>query len=64
MNFGFTDPSVEVMFEKAAMHKQILNELLEIDILNALYVCPHGVLAMAQDIESFVETSTNLAPLK
>ncbi len=62
--FRITDPGVEVTFEKAAMPKQILNELLEIDILNALYVCPHGVLAMAQDIEGFVETSTNLASIK
>jgi dipeptidase D len=32
--------------------------------MNALYVCPHGVLAMSQDIPNFVETSTNLASVK
>jgi dipeptidase D len=41
-----------------------LNELLQIDLMNALYVCPHGVLAMSQDIPNFVETSTNLASVK
>ena len=62
--FKVSDPGVEVMFEKAAMPKRILHELLEIDLLNSLYVCPHGVLAMSQDIPNFVETSTNLASVK
>jgi dipeptidase D len=46
------------------MPKKILNELLQVDLMNALYVCPHGVLAMSQDIKDFVETSTNLASVK
>ena len=62
--FKVSDPGVEVLFEKAAMPKRILHELLEIDLLNSLYVCPHGVLAMSQDIPNFVETSTNLASVK
>ncbi|MCL2436182.1 MAG: aminoacyl-histidine dipeptidase [Lentimicrobiaceae bacterium] len=60
----FTDPGVNVTFEEAKMPKKILNELLQIDLMNALYVCPHGVLAMSQDIPDFVETSTNLASVK
>jgi len=59
-----TDPGVTVTFEEAKMPKKILNELLQIDLMNALYVCPHGVLAMSQDIPNFVETSTNLASIK
>ncbi|MDR2971855.1 MAG: aminoacyl-histidine dipeptidase [Bacteroidales bacterium] len=59
-----TDPGVMVTFEEAKMPKKILNELLQIDLMNALYVCPHGVLAMSQDIPDFVETSTNLASVK
>ena len=59
-----TDPDVTVAFEEAKMPKKILNELLQIDLMNALYVCPHGVLAMSQDIPNFVETSTNLASIK
>ena len=38
--------------------------MLQIDIMNALYVCPHGVVAMSQDIKDFVETSSNLASIK
>jgi dipeptidase D len=59
-----TDPGVTVAFEEAKMPKKILCELLQIDLMNALYVCPHGVLAMSQDIKDFVETSTNLASVK
>ena len=59
-----SDPGVTVAFEETKMPKKILNELLQIDLMNALYVCPHGVLAMSQDIPNFVETSTNLASVK
>jgi len=62
--FRVTDPDVTVTFEETKMPEKILNELLQIDLMNALYVCPHGVLAMAQDIPNFVETSTNLASVK
>ena len=33
-------------------------------LTNTLYACPHGVIAMSQDIPNFVETSTNLASVK
>ncbi|MDR1113017.1 MAG: beta-Ala-His dipeptidase, partial [Bacteroidales bacterium] len=59
-----TDPNVEVMIEETAMPKKVLSEGLQTDIMNALYVCPHGVLAMSQDIPGFVETSSNLASIK
>jgi len=59
-----TDLGVSVSFEETKMPKKVLNELLQIDLMNALYVCPHGVLAMSQDIPNFVETSTNLASVK
>jgi len=62
--FFVTDPDVVVSYEKAAMPAKILQEFLIIDIINSLYVCPHGVLAMSQDIPDFVETSTNLASIK
>jgi dipeptidase D len=33
-------------------------------LIQSLYACPHGVIAMSQDIPGFVETSTNLASVK
>ncbi|MDR0206552.1 MAG: aminoacyl-histidine dipeptidase [Bacteroidales bacterium] len=62
--YRVTDPNVTVTFEETKMPKMVLDELLQIDLMNALYVCPHGVLAMSQDIPNFVETSTNLASVK
>lgn len=62
--FFVTDPGVEVELQKADMPTSIFLELLQLDLLNALFVCPNGVQAMAQDIPNFVETSTNLASVK
>lgn len=62
--YKVSDPLVEVILEKAKMPKKIFSEFLQVDIMNALYACPHGVLAMSQDIDNFVETSTNLASIK
>lgn len=62
--FFVTDPGVEVELQKADMPASIFLELLQLDLLNALFVCPNGVQAMAQDIPNFVETSTNLASVK
>lgn len=33
-------------------------------LLNAIYACPNGVIAMSQTLDSLVETSTNLASVK
>ncbi len=34
------------------------------ELIQALYACPHGVVAMSQDMPGLVETSTNLASIK
>lgn len=62
--FHTTDPNVLVTLEDATPVKTVFEETFQIDILNALVVCPHGVAAMSQDIKDFVETSTNLASVK
>jgi len=62
--FHTTDPGVMVTVEPAAAVKEVFEETFQIDVLNALVVCPHGVAAMSQDIPGFVETSTNLASVK
>jgi dipeptidase D len=62
--FHTTDPGVTVAVEPAKAVKEVFEETFQIDVLNALVVCPHGVAAMSQDIPGFVETSTNLASVK
>ena len=62
--FHTTDPGVTVAVEPSEAVKVVFEETFQIDVLNALVVCPHGVAAMSQDIPGFVETSTNLASVK
>jgi len=42
----------------------VIDEPTQYDLLNALYACPHGVIAMSHQIPGLVETSTNLAAIK
>ena len=41
-----------------------IDEMTAWNLATALCASPHGVLAMSQEIENFVETSTNLASVK
>ena len=41
-----------------------IDEMTSWNLVTALCASPHGVLAMSQEIENFVETSTNLASVK
>lgn len=62
--FKVAEPSLKVSIEGCAMPEYVIDETCQFDLLNALYACPHGVLAMSQEIEGLVETSTNLASVK
>jgi dipeptidase D len=59
-----TDSDVEVSIEKTNMPDFVIDDFTQSDLVDVLYACPHGVLAMDQSIENFVETSTNLASVK
>ncbi len=59
-----TDPGLEVKLESADMPAFLIDADTQKRLLNALYACPHGVLAMSADIPGLVETSTNLAAVK
>ncbi len=59
-----TDNGVKVSIEKAELPEKVLVMESQNKLLECIYVCPHGVLAMSQDIPNFVETSTNLASVK
>ncbi len=53
-----------VSIEEAPIPLYIIDKKTKENLLNAIYACPHGVIAMSQDIAGFVETSTNLASIK
>ena len=59
-----TEPNISFVIESANMPELVLNSALQADLLDALYACPHGVIAMSREIPDFVETSTNLASVK
>ncbi|MBO4282708.1 MAG: aminoacyl-histidine dipeptidase [Bacteroidales bacterium] len=59
-----SDAGVQVEISPAELPKKVMDNYTQCDLVEALYACPHGVLAMDQDIEGFVETSTNLASIK
>lgn len=59
-----TEPGLTLKLEKVALPEMVIDETTQYDLLNSLYACPHGVIAMSRDIPGLVETSTNLAAVK
>lgn len=59
-----TDPGVEISIAPSENKISVLSIPLQKNLLNLIYAMPHGVIAWAQDIKGFVETSTNLASVK
>ncbi len=62
--FSITEPRMEITIEKALIPETVIDDESFDEFVNAVYACPHGVIAMSQSIENFVETSTNLASVK
>ena len=62
--FKITEPDLEIMLEKIDRLDQVMDQASQSNLSNALYACPHGVIAWSAEIENFVETSTNLASVK
>lgn len=59
-----TDPGVFAKIRKVDNPGQIIDSKTANKLIDLIYAMPHGVIAWAQDIEGFVETSTNLASVK
>ncbi len=62
--FRSTEPDLKVSIAAADMPANLIEKTVQDNLLNALYACAHGVLAMSREIPNFVETSTNLASVK
>ena len=62
--YRITEPGLKVAVEKTDSPEYIVDKRTQDNLLNVIYACPHGVIAMSQDIKDFVETSTNLASVK
>ena len=59
-----TEPGLKIYAESTHLPALVFDAVAQTHLLNALYACPHGVIAMSADIPNFVETSTNLASVK
>jgi len=58
------EPNLNIVFENTELPSFVIDEPTHYDLLNSLYVCPHGVIAMSRQLKGLVETSTNLASVK
>ena len=64
VEFNATEPGLDFTVEDDEMPGFVVDDESTDELLNSLYACPHGVIAMSADIKDFVETSTNLASVK
>ena len=63
--YGAIETELKLGFEDVEpSDAKAIDEMTSWNLITALCAAPHGVLAMSQEIENFVETSTNLASVK
>ncbi len=62
--YNITEPGLTVEAPATDNPQKVMSDDTQMKLLNSLYACPHGVIAMSQSITNFVETSTNLAAVK
>jgi len=58
------EPEFHMTMEAAPLPEFVMRKKHQRRLFNALYACPHGVIAMSQEIPGMVETSTNLASIR
>ncbi len=62
--YATVEPNMDFTITEAPAPSEVWTTFCSWDVLNLLVALPHGVVAMSQDIEGLVETSTNLAAAK
>lgn len=62
--FRVTEKTMQFVLESYEAGTQAISQDVTLRLIKALVGLPNGVLAMSQDIENFVETSSNLASVK
>ncbi len=55
------EPDFHMELEFTELPEYGMNRKQQRMLFNSLYICPHGVVSMSQEIKGLVETSTNLA---
>ncbi|MDR0420107.1 MAG: aminoacyl-histidine dipeptidase [Prevotellaceae bacterium] len=59
-----TEPDMKIIVTETEKPATVIDSKAKFSLMNCLYACPHGVLAMSREIPNLVETSTNLASVK
>ena len=62
--YHVTEPNLRFSLETIDTPEWVMDKESQDILLDIVYAMPHGVIAMSQDIDDFVETSTNLASVK
>ena len=62
--YAATEPGMEMRIEEAPLPSQVWSTDATWKVLRFLVALPHGVVAMSNDIQGLVETSTNLAAVR
>lgn len=58
------EPGLKLLLESESAQDFCMDKDTGNRLLNVLYACPHGVIAMSNEMKGLVETSTNLASIK
>ena len=64
LELGEVETTIQITLESEQLPTTAVDKKTSDALLNALYACPHGVIAMSRDMPGLVETSTNLASIK
>jgi len=64
IEIGDVEPKMKLALESETLQDTVIDKKSSNALLNALYACPHGVIAMSRDMPGLVETSNNLASVK
>ncbi len=62
--YHVTEPNLRFAAQVTETPQWVMDKESQDILLDLIYALPHGVIAMSQDIDDFVETSTNLASVK
>lgn len=59
-----TEPKLNISISACEQSQNLMNQMVQDDLINAVTACPNGVAHMSTDMEGVVETSNNLAIVK
>lgn len=62
--FRQVEQTMHLSLQTTDMPKTLIPEQQAFNLIAALHLCPHGMMAMSKDMPGLVQTSTNLASIK